>query len=109
MYYYYYYYCYALNFFLFCCESVNELGEGVAQYNPHSIRTRLNTASTSAGLTKVEDQFQVVFEEHRGVRALQANGEGLTPAYNQMLPVDLPGAVSQVVFVASQININNQS
>lgn len=36
--------------------------------------------------------------------ALQGHSEGLTPAHDQTLPVDLPGAVSRVVLATSQVD-----
>lgn len=71
---------------------------------------RLNTLSllVRSVLTKVQHQLQVVLGGQR-LRALQSYGEGLTPADNQALPVNLPGAVSRVVVTASQIHISNET
>lgn len=59
-------------------------------------------------LTKAQHHFQVVIGG-QGVGALQRYGEGLTPADDQALPVDLPGAVGQVVLMTSQIHMSNQT
>lgn len=59
-------------------------------------------------LTQVQDHFQVVSGGQR-LRALHSDGEGLTPAHNQALRVNLLGAVSQVVFITSQIHISDQT
>lgn len=57
-------------------------------------------------LTQVQDQVQVVLGEQRSA-ALQGHREGLTPAYDQTLLVDLPGSVSQVVLATSQVDANS--
>lgn len=63
---------------------------------------------SQAVLTKVQHQLQAVLGGQR-LRELQSYGEGLTPADNQALPVNLPGAVSRVVVTASQIHISNET
>lgn len=69
---------------------------------------RLNTIPGRSALTEVQDQLQVVSGGQR-VRALHSDGEGLTSADDQALPINLPGAVSQVVFMTSPIHVNNQT
>lgn len=59
-------------------------------------------------LTKVQHKFQVVFWGQR-TRALDDYGEGLTPADDQALPINVPGVVSQVVFMTSQVHVHNQT
>lgn len=58
-------------------------------------------------LTQVQGQVQVVAWGRSSV-ALQGHRERLTPAHDQTLPVDLPGAVSQVVLAASRVDANGR-
>lgn len=58
--------------------------------------------------TEVQNQLQAMLGRQR-VAVLQSYGERLSPADNQALPIDLPGAVSQVVFLTPHIDISNTS
>lgn len=58
--------------------------------------------------TEVQQQLQVMFRRQR-VAVLQRHGEGLSPADDQTLPIDLPGAVRRVVFVTLNIDVVDKS
>lgn len=86
---------------------VNELTVSQAQ---ESVRSsgRGGTSGRWSEPTEVQQQLQVMFGRQR-VSVLQRYGEGLSPADNQTLPVNLPGAVGQVVFVTPNINVVDKS